>query len=89
MPGTRTRMLRAGFCGMRTRVRRPACAGSLSGGLRLAGGLRDPASAQEAAGLEPRVLEPFDTIAIQMRGDGRKYIATLRTETWIAMPVGS
>lgn len=28
-------------------------------------------------------LEDFDTLVYRLRGDGRKYIASLRTENWI------
>ncbi|KAK9791192.1 hypothetical protein WJX73_009919 [Symbiochloris irregularis] len=28
-------------------------------------------------------LEPFDSLVIRARGDGRKYVATLRTEDWM------
>lgn len=31
-------------------------------------------------------LEPFDTLELRVRGDGRKYVATLRTETWVSLP---
>lgn len=31
----------------------------------------------------PLHLEDFDTLAYRVRGDGRKYIASLRTENWI------
>ena len=31
-------------------------------------------------------LEAFDTLALRLRGDGRKYIVTLRTDAWIALP---
>lgn len=31
-------------------------------------------------------LEPFDTIALRLRGDGRCYISNIRTENWIEGP---
>lgn len=31
----------------------------------------------------PLDLENYDTLAYRVRGDGRRYIASLRTENWV------
>eukprot|EP00252_Welwitschia_mirabilis_P018239 TRINITY_DN40537_c0_g1_i1.p1 TRINITY_DN40537_c0_g1~~TRINITY_DN40537_c0_g1_i1.p1 ORF type:complete len:226 (+),score=36.90 TRINITY_DN40537_c0_g1_i1:357-1034(+) len=31
-------------------------------------------------------LEPYDTVAFRVRGDGRCYISTIHTENWVNMP---
>eukprot|EP00249_Psilotum_nudum_P012859 c24011_g1_i1 orf=573-1013(+) len=33
-------------------------------------------------------LEPFDTLALRLKGDGRYYVSTLRTESWVGGPPG-
>ena len=32
-------------------------------------------------------LEAYDALEFRVRGDGRKYIATLRTDSWMVVPV--
>jgi hypothetical protein len=32
---------------------------------------------------QPLSLEDYDTVIYRVRGDGRRYIASLRTENWI------
>ena len=44
----------------------------------------DSASAQEELELD---LDTYDALEFRVRGDGRKYIATLRTDSWSVVPV--
>eukprot|EP00897_Mesotaenium_endlicherianum_P001548 jgi/Mesen1/1420/ME001303S00465 len=34
-------------------------------------------------------LEPFDTLAFRVRGDGRVYVSNLRTDNWVGGPAGT
>ncbi|XP_057864421.2 probable complex I intermediate-associated protein 30 isoform X2 [Cryptomeria japonica] len=34
-------------------------------------------------------LEPYDTLALRVRGDGRCYISTIHTENWVNVPGGA
>ena len=73
--GTSVRVLRrSGFCGMRTAVR-------------LAGTSVAQQVSHPAQGETEIDLEAFDALQFRVLGDGRKYLATLRTDSWVAVPV--
>ena len=87
-PGSR--LQRSGFCGMNTDVRNLRCSlqaqrhGNLCrlwGSWVLMYAMCLLWLAQVAEGVLD--LDDYDTLAFRVRGDGRKYIASLRTENWM------